>query len=344
MIPGLEPTDLPKSGVCGTESLLEAVEVEIDGELNTVVLFSGGVLAPAGEPGDTCTFSVIVQLPDTAAGGAFVNVTSDLLQGSTRAARPATATITVQPAPAFSKIFSPGTILEGEVSTLTLTIDNTGSIFAATDLDFTDVLPAGMTIADPADASTDCGGTLGAPAGGDTISYTGGSVTAGAACSISVDVTAATAGMYINVTGDLTSSSGNSGPANDKLIVDGNPDDDGDGVPDGDDFCAGTEIPEGVPTIELRPNRYALVDGDFMFDTYSPGGGSGPRAGFDTTATGGCSCEQIIEELGLGQGHVKFGCSIGAMREWVALVAGGGGRETKPMTVTDDSRSPRTRR
>ena len=29
---------------------------------------------------------------------------------------------------------------------------------------------------------------------------------------------------------------------------------------------------------------------------------------------------QIIEELGLGKGHTKFGVSISAMDEWVALV------------------------
>ncbi|MCB1034983.1 MAG: hypothetical protein KDD47_14240, partial [Acidobacteria bacterium] len=37
---------------------------------------------------------------------------------------------------------------------------------------------------------------------------------------------------------------------------------DGDGVPDDQDVCAGTVIPEGVPTRGLKPNRYALVDDD----------------------------------------------------------------------------------
>jgi len=36
--------------------------------------------------------------------------------------------------------------------------------------------------------------------------------------------------------------------------------------------------------------------------------------------TGGCSCEQIIEAQHLGKGHEKFGCSLGAMRNWVKLV------------------------
>lgn len=36
--------------------------------------------------------------------------------------------------------------------------------------------------------------------------------------------------------------------------------------------------------------------------------------------TAGCSCEQIVEEQGLGLGHRKFGCSVDVMREWVTLM------------------------
>jgi len=36
--------------------------------------------------------------------------------------------------------------------------------------------------------------------------------------------------------------------------------------------------------------------------------------------TAGCSCEQIIDAQGLGNGHTKFGCSIGAMQNWISLV------------------------
>ncbi|MCP4900321.1 MAG: hypothetical protein GY906_25415, partial [bacterium] len=41
---------------------------------------------------------------------------------------------------------------------------------------------------------------------------------------------------------------------------------------------------------------------------------------FTTTDTGGCSCEQIVEEEGLGNGHTKFGCSLGAMRNWIEAI------------------------
>lgn len=96
-------------------------------------------------------------------------------------------------------------------------------------------------------------------------------------------------------------------------------DGDGDTVPFVADFCPGTVIPEGVPTVRLGVNRWALVDGDTTFDTTSPPRGRrSPAIGFTIQKTEGCSCEQIIEQMGLEEGHMKFGCSTGAMRDWIA--------------------------
>jgi hypothetical protein len=98
-------------------------------------------------------------------------------------------------------------------------------------------------------------------------------------------------------------------------------DTDQDGVPDNGDLCPDTMIPESVPTNNLGVNRWALVDDDDMFDTTPPpGGGGGPDFAFTVAATGGCSCEQIIEAWALGWGHTKFGCSTGAMLQWIAYV------------------------
>jgi hypothetical protein len=96
---------------------------------------------------------------------------------------------------------------------------------------------------------------------------------------------------------------------------------DGDGVLDDDDFCPGTVIPEGVPTVELKPNHWALMtDGDSAFDTLIKGKGKGPNRSYMTEYTAGCSCEQIIAAQGLGGGHTKHGCSISVMDDWVELV------------------------
>jgi hypothetical protein len=97
---------------------------------------------------------------------------------------------------------------------------------------------------------------------------------------------------------------------------------DDDGVPDDVDVCPGTVIPESVPTVRLGVNRYALVDEDGIFDTTRPGrrGPAAPATLFTVGDTGGCSCEQIIDSQQLGLGHVKFGCSLSAMRDWLMLV------------------------
>ena len=130
------------------------------------------------------------------------------------------ASAQVDPPPDFTKAFSPDSIAEGEVSTLTFTVDNTGAAGSATALDFTDNFPAGMVVATPANAAVTCtGGTLTAISGGATVSYTGGAALGGASCTISVDVTSSTVGDAVNTTGDLTSSAGNSGAASDTLEV-----------------------------------------------------------------------------------------------------------------------------
>jgi hypothetical protein len=93
-------------------------------------------------------------------------------------------------------------------------------------------------------------------------------------------------------------------------------DGDGDGLGNACDVCDGTRAPEGVPTVRLNPNHFALVNGDGVFDTtLTPG--AGPRLGFTLDDTAGCSCEQIIDRLGVGQGERKFGCAPGTMRTWI---------------------------
>lgn len=97
---------------------------------------------------------------------------------------------------------------------------------------------------------------------------------------------------------------------------------DSDGVCGNVDLCAGTVLPEGVPTVKLGVNRFADTNGDGIFDTTSPNG-KGPQKSYTIEDTKGCSCEQIIAAQGLGQGHVKHGCSISAMDDWIALVTAG---------------------
>ena len=132
----------------------------------------------------------------------------------------ASATLTVDGnRPGFSKSFSPAVIGAGQTSTLTFTIDNSQVGTQVFNLCFTDFLPAGLSIASPANVTTDCIGTLQADAGNTTIGFFGGFLAANASCTISVDVTAATAGRRDNLTSSLSSSKGSSGMATSSLDV-----------------------------------------------------------------------------------------------------------------------------
>jgi uncharacterized repeat protein (TIGR01451 family) len=212
VVPGLVAVAPLPADPCGAGSTLSG---------SSVLTLSGGSLAAAGQPGDSCTFAVTLQVPPDAAPGDFPNTTSNLTSSGLQVAEPATATLAVEPPPGFGKSFAPDSVGVGQTSTLTFTIVNTASAVAATDLAFTDALPAGVEMASPPAASTTCtGGTIIAVAGGGTVSYTGGSVAAGASCSVQVDVIATALGTHLNTSGALTSSSGSSGTASDVLTAD----------------------------------------------------------------------------------------------------------------------------
>jgi len=219
-----------------------------------------------------------LQLPQPTPAGTYTNATSPLtvtIGGETRLGNPADDTLAVLGAPRLSKSFTDDPVLPGGTVTLefTLTHDAAASVDAtaiaftddldaaltglmATGLPVNDVcgsgsslsgtgnLPAGIPVAATPNATTTCtGGTLTAAAGTGVISYTGGTVAAGVSCTVQADVSAGTIGMFANTSGDLTSSSGNSGTASDTLTVNPLPGVDGDGDGDG----VGDSIENGAP-------------------------------------------------------------------------------------------------
>jgi len=182
--------------------------------VNSIGAPSSTTVSPSG---GTETFTV--QYTPTIAGAfsfdlSFVNDDSDENPYNFTVSGTATAV------PVFTQAFAPDTIVIGGTSTVTFTIDNSANGSAATSLDFTDNLPSNVTVASPANASTTCtGGTITAVSSSGVISYTGGTVGAGATCTVDADVTASSDGAYVNTTGDLTSSLGNSGTSADTLTV-----------------------------------------------------------------------------------------------------------------------------
>ena len=180
----------------------------------TSLAFTGGRVAA----GQTCTISVDVL---ASRAGALTGTSSDLTSDLPVDAPGASATLTVREAPlSVSMSFAPSMIDQGRVSRLTYGLDN-GAAVAAASVSLSDTLPAGVVLADPPDAQTTCaGGTLTAAAGGSEVSYSGGTLGAGATCTIAVDVTSTTAGSHRNSTETVTSSLGASPPAEATLTVD----------------------------------------------------------------------------------------------------------------------------
>ncbi|GAB3291498.1 choice-of-anchor U domain-containing protein [Parahaliea aestuarii] len=183
------------------------------------------------------------------------------------------------PAPTFTASFSPSTVIVGGITTLTYTIDNSAKISAATGLDFTHHLPASLKVALPSNLSTTCtGGILSGSTGATSVYYTGGTVSAGGICTISVDIQSSTAGNLSNSTGDLNSISGNSGTATATLTVNPIP------TPSAPDI---TGITVGVTSVTLTfdpagDNGYAITNYEYRlndctnYQPFSPAITGGP--------------------------------------------------------------------
>jgi cysteine-rich repeat protein len=96
---------------------------------------------------------------------------------------------------------------------------------------------------------------------------------------------------------------------------------DHDGVPDLEDRCPGSRIPEGVPTRHLGMQRYAVVtgsrtrDGFVVFDTVTSAFGTNRIV--TTADTRGCTCEQILGVLGAREDELKLGCRADTIATWI---------------------------
>ncbi|MBK72306.1 MAG: hypothetical protein CMO76_02570 [Verrucomicrobiales bacterium] len=174
--------------------------------------FSNGTIGA----GEVCTVTVDVVGQTTG----NLNMTSGNLLSTLGDSGTTSSTLSINPPPAFSMSFTPDEINAGQVSTLTLTIDNRASNAPATDLNLANELPDGLILANPSNARTTCqGGSLLAISGTDQFSYSGGTVPAGQICTFSVGITSSEGASYLNTTQKLTSSLGDSGTASDSLDV-----------------------------------------------------------------------------------------------------------------------------
>ena len=166
---------------------------------------------PAGSgttPG-TCTVTVDVT---GAIPGSYLNTLGPNALQTNRGnnANTAVATLTINPPlasgfvpPTVSKSFSPALITAGGTSTLTIIMSNSSSDTNNTNASLIDILPLGMVIATPPNASMACGFTLISQAGDDDVTLSGGTIpfgtgTTSGTCTMTVDVTATASGAYLN--------------------------------------------------------------------------------------------------------------------------------------------------
>ena len=164
---------------------------------STIALAAGTVGANA-----TCTITVNVTSPT---GGIWTNtIPANALtttQGSSNGT-PATAALNVGNVSGvtIAKSFTPAAIAANGTSTLTISIANTSAgAIPLTAMALTDGLPTNVVVASTPNAATTCpSGAANAVPGGTSVNLSGATLAANATCTLSVSVTSATSGIYIN--------------------------------------------------------------------------------------------------------------------------------------------------
>lgn len=131
---------------------------------------------------------------------------SAFLVAGTISVSAAQVSTTPAPTPTLSAQFAPSTITAGNVSRLTVTVDNSASTSAANALSFTATLSSGLTVAaQPAPSTTCTGSTVTAAPGSSSVSLSSGTVPASSSCAVSVSVAAPAAGSFVVQTSELRS-------------------------------------------------------------------------------------------------------------------------------------------
>ena len=178
----------------------------VDGQTGLITF--GGLTVPAN---GSCTITIVVT---SAQVGTHPNQASGVSsnEAATGGASNIANLVVTAAAPVVTKAFAPATINSGGVSTLTITVQNPNGS-PITGVGVTDTFPAtpgtGLARAATPNASTTCpGGTVTSTA--TSVTLAGAAIAAGASCTFQIDVTAPTAGSYVNTVaaGALASSAG----------------------------------------------------------------------------------------------------------------------------------------
>ncbi|HEU0295861.1 MAG TPA: sortase [Anaerolineales bacterium] len=187
----------------------------------TISMTGGTVPAQVGNVPGTCTISVDVQgmgslttrtntIPITNASATIQSTSTSISPG-----QPASANLIIgNLAIGVVKGFNPLTVFGSSVSTLSVELVNSNAV-ALTGIAFTDTMPSGMIIANPANLAVgSCGGTLSGIPGNGTFSLSGASLQAGSSCTLTLSVTITVNGNLTNTlpAGAVTTLNGASNP------------------------------------------------------------------------------------------------------------------------------------
>jgi hypothetical protein len=153
--------------------------------------------------------SVLGGNPGTTAAGSTFGVN----YGATAGSNGVTATITAatvpgqscgaECTPTITKSFATSPITPGQTSRMSIAVVNNNPTLAITSLAFTDGYPSGLTNTSSPASAKSCvtAGTLTAPAGGSSFALSGGTISAAANCTYSVNTTATSSGDKTNTLG-----------------------------------------------------------------------------------------------------------------------------------------------
>ncbi|NCT66977.1 MAG: hypothetical protein GXC76_04940 [Rhodanobacteraceae bacterium] len=185
--------------------------------------------------------------------------------------------------PSLAKSFAPAYGAAGASSTLTLSLGNTNGAPIALTAALTDTFPTGLVVAATPNATTTCGGAVTATAGASSISLADGATIPDGGCTVKVDVTAATAGIYVNTiaAGALQTTKGNAGSATATYQATAA------GVAT---YSTGFEAPDyTVGGVNGQQGWYASVVADWNVATTNPGAGAQHARGTWASAGSGTS-------------------------------------------------------
>lgn len=231
-----------------------------------------------------------------------------------------------------SKSFSPATISVGGTATLTIVITNSPPPGGTGDISFTDIYPANLQNAATPAASSDCGGTVTAVAGGTSLGFSGGSVNGNNACTVTVTVTSSVAGSYLNSTGTVTTTNaGNAPAATATLTVTAIP-------PTVVKSFSPSTIPlNGVSVLSVTlTNLNAVpITGAAFTDTYPANVRNTATPGLTNTCGGTATATANGTALTLSGGTVPAGGSCSLTVQVTASATGSHVNSTGPVTTTN---------